>query len=69
MNKVISGPLCILQRSKMGTDPIPLFFSDLCYCEQYLSRDLKLQMKSATYGLSIITALNSHPSNQLAVPV
>lgn len=53
----------------MGTDPIPLFFSDLCYCEQYLSRDLKLQMKSATYGPSIITALNSHPSNQLAVPV
>lgn len=69
MNKVISGPLCILQRSKMGTDPIPLFFSDLCYCEQYLSRDLRLQMKSATYGLSIITALNSHPSSQLAVPV
>lgn len=69
MNKVISGPLCILQRSEMGTDPIPLFFSDLCYCEQYLSRDLKLQMKSATYGPSIITALNSHPSNQLAVPV
>lgn len=53
----------------MGTDPIPLFFSDLCYCKQYLSRDLKLQMKSATYGPSIITALNSHPSNQLAVPV
>jgi len=53
----------------MGTDPIPLFFSDLCYCEQCLSRDLRLQMKSAAYGPSIITALNSHPWSQLAVPV
>lgn len=69
MNKVISGPLCILQRSKMGTVPIPLFFSDLCYCEQCLSRDSRLQMKSATYQPSITTALNSLPLRQLAVPV
>lgn len=53
----------------MGTVPIPLFFSDLCYCEQRLSRDLRLQMKSATYEPSLTTALNSLPLSQLAVPV
>jgi len=57
MNKAISGPLCILQRRKMGTDPTLLFFSDLHYCEQYLSRDWRLQMKSATYTALLL--LNS----------
>lgn len=67
MNKAIPGPLCILQRSEMGTGPTPLFFSDLCYCEQYLSGDWRQQMKSATYGPGVRAAFNSHPPSQLAV--
>ena len=66
MNKAISGPLCILQRRKMGTDPTLLFFSDLHYCEQYLSRDWRLKMKSDTYTALLL--LNSHPPSHLPSP-